>query len=147
MLRIWFRIRIRPEFSFGFGSESCIPIQIRNWLKFLFFVLKFYAALTSNLRSTSISHMYAYCMCIMSLPHDGESLAALSTRSCRWHKYRCDTIAVNPVANPNRPLKHILNVQPVLWIRIRPYVFGPPGAPSGSVSQRYGSGFIYHQAK
>ncbi len=34
----------------------------------------------------------------------------------------------------------------VLWIRIRAYVFGPPG--SGSVSQRYwsGSGF-YHQAK
>jgi hypothetical protein len=26
-----------------------------------------------------------------------------------------------------------------------PYVFGPPG--SGSVSQRYGSGSFYHQAK
>jgi hypothetical protein len=29
--------------------------------------------------------------------------------------------------------------------RIRTYVFGPPG--SGSVSQRYGSGSFYHQAK
>jgi hypothetical protein len=26
-----------------------------------------------------------------------------------------------------------------------PYVFGPPG--SGSISQRYGSGSFYHQAK
>ncbi len=26
-----------------------------------------------------------------------------------------------------------------------PYVFGPPG--SGSISQRYGSGSLYHQAK
>ncbi len=32
-----------------------------------------------------------------------------------------------------------------------PYVFGPPGSGSGSISQRYGSGygsgFFYHQAK
>jgi hypothetical protein len=28
-----------------------------------------------------------------------------------------------------------------------PYVFGPPGSGSGSVSQRYGSGSLYHQAK
>jgi hypothetical protein len=28
-----------------------------------------------------------------------------------------------------------------------PYVFGPPGSGSGSVSQRNGSGSFYHQAK
>ncbi len=28
-----------------------------------------------------------------------------------------------------------------------PYVLGPPGSGSGSASQRYGSGFFYHQAK
>jgi hypothetical protein len=28
-----------------------------------------------------------------------------------------------------------------------PHVFGPPGSGSGSTSQRYGSGSIYHQAK
>ncbi len=28
-----------------------------------------------------------------------------------------------------------------------PYVFGPPGSRSGSISQRYGSGSFYHQAK
>jgi hypothetical protein len=28
-----------------------------------------------------------------------------------------------------------------------PYVFGPPGSLSGSISQRYGSGSFYHQAK
>jgi hypothetical protein len=28
-----------------------------------------------------------------------------------------------------------------------PYVFGPPGSESGSISQRYGSGSYYHQAK
>jgi hypothetical protein len=28
-----------------------------------------------------------------------------------------------------------------------PYVFGPPGSGSGSISQRYGSAFFYHQAK
>ncbi len=27
------------------------------------------------------------------------------------------------------------------------YVFGPPGSESGSISQRYGSGSFYHQAK
>ena len=28
-----------------------------------------------------------------------------------------------------------------------PRVFGPPGSRSGSISQRYGSGSFYHQAK
>ncbi len=28
-----------------------------------------------------------------------------------------------------------------------PYVFGPPGSESGSISQRHGSGSFYHQAK
>ncbi len=28
-----------------------------------------------------------------------------------------------------------------------PYVFGPPGSVSGSISQRHGSGFFYRQAK
>ncbi len=28
-----------------------------------------------------------------------------------------------------------------------PYVFGPPGSGSGSISQKYGSGSFYHQAK
>ncbi len=28
-----------------------------------------------------------------------------------------------------------------------PYVFGPPGSASGSISQKYGSGSFYHQAK
>jgi hypothetical protein len=28
-----------------------------------------------------------------------------------------------------------------------PYVFEPPGSGSGSASQRYGSGSLYHQAK
>ncbi len=28
-----------------------------------------------------------------------------------------------------------------------PYVFGPPGSESGSITQRYGSGSFYHQAK
>ncbi len=28
-----------------------------------------------------------------------------------------------------------------------PYVFGPPGSTSGSISQRYGSWSFYHQAK
>jgi hypothetical protein len=27
------------------------------------------------------------------------------------------------------------------------HVFGPPGSVSGSISQRYGSGSFYHQAK
>jgi hypothetical protein len=35
----------------------------------------------------------------------------------------------------------------VLRIRIHPYVFEPPGSASGSISQRYGSGSFYHQAK
>jgi hypothetical protein len=28
-----------------------------------------------------------------------------------------------------------------------PYVFGPPGSGSGTISQGYGSGSFYHQAK
>jgi hypothetical protein len=28
-----------------------------------------------------------------------------------------------------------------------PYVFGPPGSGSGSLSKMYGSGSFYHQAK
>jgi hypothetical protein len=28
-----------------------------------------------------------------------------------------------------------------------PHVFGPPGSGSGSIGQRYGSGFFYHHAK
>jgi hypothetical protein len=29
----------------------------------------------------------------------------------------------------------------------KPYVFRPPGSGSGTVSQRYGSGSFYHEAK
>jgi hypothetical protein len=37
-----------------------------------------------------------------------------------------------------------------IWIRIRrirTYVFGPSGSRSGYISERYGSGSFYHQAK
>jgi hypothetical protein len=59
-----------------------------------------------------------------------------------------------------KPVKAVLRIYDILvWIRIRgsmpltsvadavpdPHVFGPPG--SGSISQRYGSGSFFHQAK
>ncbi len=104
--------RIWPEASFGPGSgfESRIWIQIRNLDRIyrsenghnFFLYTNFYAASSSNikrlpslstvtwlqikceinLRSTRISHIYAFCLCLVSLPHACESLAALSTLGC-----------------------------------------------------------------
>jgi hypothetical protein len=101
--RIRFGIRIRPAVSFesdpdpnpdsnpgfGSGSESWIRIRIRNWPKLTLFVLNFYAASSSNIKSlpslssvtwlrttcainfqsTRISHIYVFCMCIGPPPH------------------------------------------------------------------------------
>ncbi len=71
--------------------------------------------------------------------------------TCRlWLTYtRCRTEVYAEYSKPV-PLSHIhINTvtQCYGFGSVGPYVFGPPGSGSGSVCQRYGSEYFYHQAK